>query len=374
MKTVKKNRRKILIVLAVVVSVIVVSNLLVMAASAFVESRSIGLGNAIDLSLYNANVEEADAEITRAKLTLKGGTFLYSIKFRSGNTLYEYEIAADDGEVLNVSVLSLDQSQTGSTGTVTLEQAKSAALADAMLSEADVVFTSAKLDRDDGAAVYDIEFTAQTATGTCYYEYEVLASTGAVAKRSTSQRLNQIPGSAIGSADRISQDEAKNAALTDAGLTSEQVTMIRAELDMENGAAIYEVEFSVSTETARTKYEYEILATDGTLLKREVESRMTSTGVAGGTDTGATDGTTTGGSTSDGAVSTGEITIDAAKEIALKDAGLTSSQVYFKKAKLDRDDGRTVYEVEFVCNGYEYEYEIDYATGAILERDVERDD
>ena len=366
MKTAKKNRRKILIVLAVVVSVIVVSNLLVMAASAFVESRSIGLGNAIDLSLYNANVEEADAEITRAKLTLKGGTFLYNIKFRSGNTLYEYEIAADDGEVLNVSVLSLDQGQTGDTGSVTLEQAKSAALADAMLSETDVVFTSAKLDRDDGAAVYDIEFTAQTATGTCYYEYEILASTGAVAKRSTSQRLNQIPGSAIGSTDRISQDEAKNAALTDAGLTSEQVTMIRAELDMDSGAAVYEVEFSVSTETALTKYEYESLATDGTLLTREVESRMTSTG--------ATDGTTTGGGTSDGSVSTGEITIDAAKEIALKDAGLTSSQVYFKKAKLDRDDGRMVYDVEFICNGYEYEYEIDRATGAILERDVERDD
>ena len=82
----------------------------------------------------------------------------------------------------------------------------------------------------------------------------------------------------------------------------------------------------------------------------------------------------TGGGTSDGSASTGEITIESAKEIALKDAGLTSSQVYFKKAKLDRDDGRMVYDVEFICNGYEYEYEIDRATGAILERDVERDD
>lgn len=376
MKTEKKNRRKIFIVLAVIVSVIVVSNLLVMAASAFVESRSIGLGNAIDLSLYNANVEEADAEITRAKLTLKDGTFIYSIRFRSGNTVYEYEIAADDGEVLHVSVTAPDQSQTGNTGTVTLEQAKNAALADAMLTEADAVFTETKLEHDNGIAVYDVKFYVQTAAGTCYYEYEILASTGAVSKCSTSQRLNRIPSAAIGSSDRISASEAQNAALTDAGLTADQVTMLRTDTDTEDGAVIYEVEFRFITDTKLTKYEYEILATDGTLLTREVESRILTGGTAGGT---ATDGDTASGGTlpdggESGGTDGGELTIDGAKEIALKDAGLSSSQVYFKKAKIDRDDGRTVYELEFICNGYEYEYEIDLATGAILERDMERDD
>ena len=66
--------------------------------------------------------------------------------------------------------------------------------------------------------------------------------------------------------------------------------------------------------------------------------------------------------------------MEDAKSIALQDAGLNAGQVYFKKVQLDRDDGRTVYEVEFLCNGYEYEYEIDSKTGSILERDREWDD
>ena len=42
-----------------------------------------------------------------------------------------------------------------------------------------------------------------------------------------------------------------------------------------------------------------------------------------------------------------------AKEIALDHAGLSSSQVTFVRAKLDWDDGRAEYEVEFYTNGKE---------------------
>lgn len=64
---------------------------------------------------------------------------------------------------------------------------------------------------------------------------------------------------------------------------------------------------------------------------------------------------------------------DRAKEIALKDAGLSASQVSFVRAELDRDDGRMEYEVEFWKDNVEYDYEIDAYTGAILhsDRDIE---
>ena len=370
MKT--KRTRKILVALLIVASVLVVSQLLIMAASAFVESRSIGLGNAVDLSLYNANVSEADAEITRAKLTLKSGEFIYSIKFRAGNTLYEYEIAADDGEVLHVSTLPLDQAGTGSSGSaVTLEQAKQAALADAGLAEADVVFTETKADRDDGVAVYDISFYTQTGSGLCSYDYEILASNGAVAVAEASCRLNRIPDAAIGAGASLSQDDAQAAALADAGLTAGQVALLRTELEREDGAPVYEIEFRVTTETAVTEYDYEVLATDGTLLTRKTETRYLNAGLDGGD--GSTGNTGSSGNAG-GSGSTGGITMEDAKSIALQDAGLNAGQVYFKKVQLDRDDGRTVYEVEFLCNGYEYEYEIDSKTGSILERDREWDD
>ena len=54
-----------------------------------------------------------------------------------------------------------------------------------------------------------------------------------------------------------------------------------------------------------------------------------------------------------------------AKEIALQHAGLSSSQVSFLQTKLDWENGRQVYEVEFYSGNKEYDYEIDAASGAI---------
>ena len=74
------------------------------------------------------------------------------------------------------------------------------------------------------------------------------------------------------------------------------------------------------------------------------------------------------------AAADGQITEEAAKGIALAHAGFKAEEVTFRKAKLDRDDGRAVFEIEFVKNGKEYEFNIDAATGRILEFDVERAD
>lgn len=43
--------------------------------------------------------------------------------------------------------------------------------------------------------------------------------------------------------------------------------------------------------------------------------------------------------------------------------------VYFEKAKLERDDGRTYYEIEFKFGTAEYEYDIDALTGEIISFD-----
>ena len=65
---------------------------------------------------------------------------------------------------------------------------------------------------------------------------------------------------------------------------------------------------------------------------------------------------------------------DKAKSIALKDAGLSSSSVTFTKAKLDREDGVRVYEIEFFTSDKEYEYEINASSGKIRDKDVEFND
>ena len=65
------------------------------------------------------------------------------------------------------------------------------------------------------------------------------------------------------------------------------------------------------------------------------------------------------------------ISMDMAKSITLKDAGLRPSFVTFEKALLKKDDGKIIYEIEFFTSAYEYEYEVDAYTGAILSKDVD---
>ena len=65
------------------------------------------------------------------------------------------------------------------------------------------------------------------------------------------------------------------------------------------------------------------------------------------------------------------ISMDMAKSITLKDAGFRPSFVTFEKALLKKDDGKVIYEIEFFTSAYEYEYEVDAYTGAILSKDVD---
>ena len=64
---------------------------------------------------------------------------------------------------------------------------------------------------------------------------------------------------------------------------------------------------------------------------------------------------------------------DAAKDIALKDAGFTAGDVTELKCELDFD-AVVHYDVDFKQGGKEYDYDIDATTGAILQSRSEVDD
>lgn len=71
----------------------------------------------------------------------------------------------------------------------------------------------------------------------------------------------------------------------------------------------------------------------------------------------------------------GYIGEDAAKAAALEHAGLAESDLQGIRAKLEYEDGRAVYDVEFVrttdAGAEEYDYEIDATTGEILSYDYD---
>ncbi len=68
------------------------------------------------------------------------------------------------------------------------------------------------------------------------------------------------------------------------------------------------------------------------------------------------------------------LTREEAVKIALNDAGLKEDQVTFTKVRMDRENGRRVWEIDFVCSKVEYEFDVDMMTGRILESDRDRDD
>ena len=70
-----------------------------------------------------------------------------------------------------------------------------------------------------------------------------------------------------------------------------------------------------------------------------------------------------------------EIGADAAKQIALEDAGYSSYDVKYIRADRENDDGIRVWNVEFHVEEdgryKDYDYEISASDGRILERDVD---
>ena len=83
----------------------------------------------------------------------------------------------------------------------------------------------------------------------------------------------------------------------------------------------------------------------------------------------------TAGQTTTTPAANGQITLEQAKETALKHAGLKADAVTFAKAEQDYENGKLVYEVEFVTNDggkvVEYDYEIDAATGSVVSYDYD---
>ena len=158
--------------------------------------------------------------------------------------------------------------------------------------------------------------------------------------------------------NKITIDEAKEIALEHAGLTKDKVTFLATENETDNGTEKYDIEFYYNDK----EYDYEISAIDGKIIKydNDINEDNNQNNIANSTQNN------TQSNTQNNTNNTAGISGDKAKEIALKHAGLTSSQVSFKRTELDHDDGIQKYEVEFYYNNKEYSYEIDANTGNIL--------
>ena len=202
---------------------------------------------------------------------------------------------------------------------ISLEEAKKIALQDAKLDELTqkIVFTREELSRNQGKPCYLLEFY----TGTNQYFYQIDAKSGSI----------------IYAGKFITLSEAKKIALDDAGCKDKvsftEETLVSGGIK----TPYYRLVFA----NAKTQWTYRIDAVLGTVLEKQQKEIVT----------------------------TDFISLEEAKEIALKDAGLNEAtqKIVFTREELNRNSGKPCYILEFYTAKKQYSYKVDAKNGSIIE-------
>ncbi len=315
-------------------------------------------------SLAQVGQKTAYLNYNNMKVTLNGQTL--NLKDSNGNPVEPFTIdgttylpLASVSQALGVNVAwdgntntvilttsSAGNTTTNTTNTTTtqnigMDKAKEIALNHAGLTASQATFFKTMLDWENGKQVYDIEFYS----GNKEYDYEIDMATGTIL--SYDYDIEGYVNTPAQSTNDIGANKAKEIALNHAGVAASNAVFLTAKLDYDDGRRVYDVEFY----SGNKEYDYEIDAADGSIISfdYDVESYTPSQNT----------------STSSGSY----ISEAAAKQIVEQKAGTTG---IYREFKLDRDDGRTVYEGELRSGTTEYEFTIDATSGTILEWDVDR--
>lgn len=185
---------------------------------------------------------------------------------------------------------------------------------------------------------------------------------------------NLKPGDAVQSGTAsdgkyIGEAKAKALALAHLGTAESAVARLKAELDVEDGRLVYEVEWTTGTE----EIEVEVDAATGQIIKVERDDKNDAEDAP---DKGEAhepvdeeDKEDEGQDDKDEAPPippATDIGADQAKAIALGRMQLQAGDVKKLTAKLEWENGKVIYEVEFKTDTEEFEVEVDAATGQVI--------
>ena len=172
---------------------------------------------------------------------------------------------------------------------ISAQEAENIALEKIGLTRDGLRFERTELDREKGKLVWEVEFEKENKE----YSFEIDAVTGKILReeieperRPISANTTQPPVTEPPVTEppvteppateptpekpvvtEITREEAINIALSEAGLSREQVRELEVEKDYERGTLVYEVEF----EHGRNEYSYEIRVSDGKVLTNSIE-------------------------------------------------------------------------------------------------------
>ena len=149
---------------------------------------------------------------------------------------------------------------------------------------------------------------------------------------------------------QITEAQARQIALNDAGVSEDQATFVRCQVDYDDGVMEYEVEFYAGN----SEFDYDIDAMSGAIRSKDQDCEFY---------TPAPDG-----------AAAGSISKDMAVETALNHSGVSRANASNIQVHKDLDDGVEQYEVKFYVGLTEFLYDIDANTGRIIDYDVDIND
>ena len=174
----------------------------------------------------------------------------------------------------------------------------------------------------------------------------------------------------------IGRDEASRLAREYAGLLAVSAVRWEVDAELDDSPAHYEVELYIPS----GEFEYKVDAYTGEILKGKADvlkqgpvqpakptDPVTPSGPVTPSDPAApkpSDGT-------QALIGETKAFDTAAADFYARYPELSGSNILNNRVELDRDDGKTHYDVEFRLSGYEVDYEIDASTGKILSWDTD---
>ena len=134
----------------------------------------------------------------------------------------------------------------------TADYAIAVALKDAGLTEDEVTIEEVEKGTEQGASVYEIEFWTESMN----YEYDIAVADGEIVKVSWEYFEPYADGK------QINQAQAKNIAISDAGVNEKKTSFRKNRNGTEKGVPVYEFEFEDDT----AEYKYDIAKQGGEIL------------------------------------------------------------------------------------------------------------
>ena len=145
---------------------------------------------------------------------------------------------------------------------ITIEEAKEIAIKHANVPKEDIVFVKAEETMDNGVKKYDIEFSSKD--NKYDYEYEINVDSGEIVEYAVPEKQNTDANTA-----KMSEDKAKEIALKHANLSSDKVTFIKSEYEVDNGVEKYNIDFNYNNK----EYNYEIDVNTNEIISYEIDNK-----------------------------------------------------------------------------------------------------